>query len=144
MTIRSATPYLFFCGDASRAISLYERALGARVTGRMNYGQGPAGGPISPQDSDRIMHAALSIGGVQLMLSDSPISMDVPADRRDASNVHVSLDFDDVADMHEKFDALARGGTVRIAIHDAFWGKFGMLTDEFGINWMFSFTNPTT
>lgn len=143
MAIRTAIPYLFFCGTASRAIARYESALGARVTARMNYGQGPGSEKIAAQDSDRIMHAALDLGGVQLFLSDSPASMDTPAEQHGVSNVHVSLDLDDADDMQKKFDALAQGGKVHAAIHDAFWGgKFGMLTDEFGINWMFTFTPP--
>jgi PhnB protein len=29
---------------------------------------------------------------------------------------------------------------VHLPLHDAFWGaRFGMLTDQFGINWMFSY-----
>ena len=28
-------------------------------------------------------------------------------------------------------------------LQDAFWGaRFGMLTDQFGVNWMFNFENP--
>ncbi len=41
--------------------------------------------------------------------------------------------------MTKKFDALAVGGKVTYSLHDAFWGaKFGMLTDAFGIGWLFS------
>lgn len=41
--------------------------------------------------------------------------------------------------MTKKFDALAVGGRVTMALHDAFWGaRFGMLTDAFAIRWMFS------
>jgi len=47
--------------------------------------------------------------------------------------------FDDPADLQRKFDALAAGGKVTMPVQDTFWGaKFGMLTDAFGINWMFN------
>jgi PhnB protein len=142
MTIRAATPYLFFAGTAARAITLYETALGARVTARMRYGDAPAGEHVSPSDGDRLMHAALDLGGgVTLLLSDAPASLEPPSERQDQSNVHINLDFADEADMRHKFDALARGGKVGAPIHQAFWGgHFGMLTDEFGINWMFTST----
>ena len=40
--------------------------------------------------------------------------------------------------MKRKFDALADGGQVGMAIHDAFWGAtFGLLRDAFGVRWMF-------
>jgi PhnB protein len=35
------------------------------------------------------------------------------------------------------FGALSRGGEVRMPLMDAPWGaRFGMLTDQFGIQWM--------
>jgi len=69
------------------------------------------------------------------MLSDGMPGVPVAKD----SNTHVSLDFDDPADMTAKFAALAAGGKVTMPLQDTFWGaKFGMLTDAFGIKWMFN------
>jgi PhnB protein len=35
------------------------------------------------------------------------------------------------------FDALSKDGNVEMPLGDAFWGgKFGMLTDKFGVQWM--------
>ncbi len=145
MTIRAAIPYLFFSGTAARALTRYESALGARVIARMRYGDAPGGEHVAASDDDRIMHAALDLGGgVMLLLSDAPESLEPPPEQRDQSNIHVNLDFTDETDMRHKFDALARGGKVGAPIHQAFWGGyFGMLTDEFGINWMFTSTPPT-
>jgi PhnB protein len=37
------------------------------------------------------------------------------------------------------FDATAEGGTVVMPMQETFWAEsFGMLTDKFGINWMFN------
>ena len=53
--------------------------------------------------------------------------------------IQVCLDFDDVADMTGRFEALASGGKVTMPLQDTFWGaRFGMLTDAFGVNWMFN------
>jgi PhnB protein len=53
--------------------------------------------------------------------------------------VHVSVNCTDVAEMEKQFSALAVGGQVRMPLADQFWGaRFGMLTDAFGINWMFN------
>ena len=42
-------------------------------------------------------------------------------------------------DAAKKFEALADGGKVTMPFGDTFWGaKFGMLTDRFGIPWMFN------
>lgn len=90
--IKSATAYLFFNGNASEAVELYQRALGAKVEGLMRYG-----------------------------------------------DVQVALAFDDRREAARCFEALASGGKVAMGLHDAFWGEtFGMLTDRFGIGWMFT------
>ena len=41
-------------------------------------------------------------------------------------------------------EALSENGKVTMPLHDAFWGgRFGMLTDQFGISWMFSLRAPS-
>jgi PhnB protein len=135
MSIKNLNPYLNFDGTAAKAIKLYESALGAKVESVMRFGDAK-GMPVPPGSEDRVMHASLKLGdGALMMLSDSMPNTPPPA----GNNVHVSLDFDDVADMTKKFDALAVGGKVNMPLQDTFWGaKFGMLTDAFGINWMFN------
>ena len=136
MTITKLNPYLNFNGTAAEAIALYERALGAKSGTVMRFGDMPDM-KIPDDQKERVMHAALEIGAGVVMISDAMGDTIVPL----GGNVQVSLDFDDVADMTTKFDALAVGGKVAFPLHDAFWGaKFGMLTDAFGIEWMFSCT----
>lgn len=132
MAIKQINPYLNFNGTASQAIALYERALGAKPEHVMRYSDAPG---TSPADKDRIMHSVLRIGAGQLMAGDGMPGSQVTA----GNNNSVCLDFDDVADMTQKFNALSEGGTVDVPLQDTFWGaKFGMLTDAFGINWMFN------
>jgi PhnB protein len=93
------------------------------------------GGNVSPDAKNRIMHAVLHVGGGDIMVADTP--PDQPAQVGNRS--HVSLAFDDVSDMQKKFEALSNGGKVTMPIQDAFWGaKFGMLKDQFGVQWMFN------
>ncbi len=136
MAIKSINPYLMFDGTAEKAIKLYESALGAKTEHVMRYGDGPGVEHCKTEaDKTRIMHGSLRIDGSVIMVSDGPPGMAMPTD----GNVQISLDFDDIADMSKKFDALAEGGKVRLALHDSFWGaRFGMLTDAFGIRWMFN------
>ena len=38
------------------------------------------------------------------------------------------------------FEALKEGGAVDMPLQDVFWGaRFGILTDKFGVKWMFNF-----
>lgn len=140
MAITKIHPYLMFDGNARDAIALYEKALGAKVENLMRFGDVPAGpqGPgcaDDPENASRILHACLRIGDAVVMLSDGPAGVPAPKE----TNVQVSLELDDVRDLEARFDALAAGGKVGVAPHDAFWGaRFGMLTDAFGIRWMLS------
>ena len=130
MAIKALSPYIMLNGTAAAAISLYERVLGARVLNIVRAGDVPDASRPG-EAPDRILHAVLSLGGI-LMVSDQSGE---PAH----SNVQVSLDFDDVDDMTRKFTGLAEGGHVNLALQPTFWGAtFGMLTDAFGVRWMFN------
>ena len=134
MAIQQMNPYLNFDGTARQAIALYERALGARVEGLQTFADIPGNTPIE-ENANRVMHAMLHIGGGMLMISDTGPDMPITV----GNNVHVCLDFDDASEMAGKFDALAAGGQINMPLQDTFWGaKFGMLTDAYGIRWMFN------
>jgi PhnB protein len=136
MAIKKLNPYLNFDGTAAKAIELYARALGAKSDNIMRFGDMP-GGDVPQEHRNRVMHALLHIGEGVVMISDMQPGM--PVDRGAHGNTHVLLDFDDVEDMARKFEALSAGGQVTMPLQDTFWGAtFGMLTDAFGIRWMFN------
>src|SRR5688572_13705457 len=121
-----------FNGDAAAAIALYERVLGARVESIQRFGDAPGGDPVAPH-KDRVMHAVVHVGRAVLMISDSQPDNPVSS----GTNVHLTLEYDDAAEMRTAFDALAEGGAVAMPLQDTFWGAtFGMLTDQHGVGWM--------
>jgi PhnB protein len=134
MAIRKLNPYLNFNGTADKAIELYRTALGAKVEQIMRFGD-VADMKAGPEHKDRIMHAVLRIGEGTIMASDTMPDRPIGG----GGAVQVTLDFDDPVDMGRRFEALSSGGTITFPLHDAFWGaKFGMLTDAFGVQWMFN------
>lgn len=134
MAIKQLNPYLFFNGDAAEAIKLYERVLGAKVESIQRYGDIPGNTP-KPENKDRVIHAMLMIGPAVVMISDETAGSTVSK----TTNVHVCMDFEDVEDQAAKFEALAEGGQVTMALEDTFWGaRFGTLVDRYGIHWMFN------
>lgn len=134
MAIKHLNPYIVFNGVAEKAIGLYEKALCAKVETLMRWGQGPEG-CVAPEHKNLVMHSVLLIGGNAIMVADTPPGRPVPTD----GNVRIALDFSDPSEMTKLFDALAEGGTVNLPIQDMFWGsKFGMLTDAFGVHWLFN------
>jgi PhnB protein len=138
MSIKSLSPYLHFNGNAEQAIALYQATLDAKVEQLLRFGEVPAM-KTAPEQQQLVMHAQLRIGEAVLLLSDSMPGQPVQF----GNNVQVCLNFEAVAEMEEKFEALAEDGDVGFPLHDTFWGaRFGMLTDAFGVRWMFNCENP--
>ncbi len=135
MAIKKLNPYLNFDGNGAQAVELYERVLGAKVETMSRFSDMPSG-QATPETKDRVMHALLRLGaeGV-IMISD--IHPGTPFVQ--GTSCYLTLDFDEVGDMEQKFNALAEGGKVEAALSDTFWGaRFGMLTDKLGVRWMFN------
>lgn len=130
----SIQPYLFFEGHADEAIAFYGKAIGAKVTMRMTYGDGPDGecpGGMKPP-ADKVMHAGLRVGGSDLALSDGMCS-----GKPDFKGFSLTLVCDDDADAKRRFEALADGGKVDVPLAESFFASsFGMLVDRFGLGWM--------
>ena len=129
--------YLNFDGNCREAMTFYGKCLQGEPH-FTPFSAGPPGmiGNIPESASDRILHAELTTGGAALMASDTLPGMDF----RQGNNFSISLNCESEAELQRLFAALGEGGAVTMPLHDAFWGgRFGMLTDRFGIAWMLSF-----
>jgi PhnB protein len=136
-------PYLSFEGRAEEAIEFYKKALGAKVTFLMRFGEMPPPetdnpaegcGEPNPDNAQKIGHASLDIGGNTVMLSDG--MMQGPCKFQ---GVSLSIDAATEAEARKLFDALADGGQVQMPLGKTFWSPcFGMVADRFGLLWMVS------
>lgn len=82
------------------------------------------------------MHAALAKGPAMILMA----SDTAPGELHSGNNFWLNIQCDSLDEIERLFGALGEGGTVKMPLHDAFWGaRFGMLTDRFGINWMFNY-----
>ena len=126
-------PYLNFKGNAAEALNFYAAALGGKVMFQQTFGESPM--ESSEDMKDKIMHGSMQAGALTIMVSDySPAYTAIIG-----NNVSLSMNFTDSALMDKTFAAIAEGGTVTMELQDTFWGaRFGMLTDKFGVNWMFN------
>jgi len=75
------------------------------------------------------------------MLNGAPILMasdtHQPGTLTPGNNFSVSIDCDTVAEAERLFASLSESGIVRMPLTEAPWGAmFGMLTDQFGIQWL--------
>lgn len=128
-------PYLMFNGNAAEALAFYEKALNGKVVFQQSYGDSPMGDKTPAGHKSKVMHATFQAGELTLMASDAMPGQPVVA----GSNTSLSLNFNTVGDIDKTFAALSDGANVTMPLQDTFWGaKFGMLTDQFGINWMFN------
>jgi PhnB protein len=126
-------PYVFFYGRCEEAFAFYKSVLGGTYELKRNA-DSPMRDQVPEAWHDKIMHGRFTAPGVVLLGSDGrgPQSIDP-----DAGNIALTLTANDAAEGQRIFDALSQGGTVSGPFDDAFWGgKFGMLVDRFGIEWM--------
>ena len=130
-------PYLNFSGSCEQAFQFYQSVLGGELE-LSRFSDMPADDSAPPVDGNLVMHVSLPIGdGQVLMGSDRPAAM---GPTEVGNNVNVIINPDSSDDGKRIFDALAAGGQTTMPYERTFWGAdFGMLTDQYGINWMVNY-----
>jgi PhnB protein len=128
-------PYLFFHGRCEEALSFYKNCLGGEIVGLSRFAGSPMESQVDAGFRDKVMHASFVAGDVKFMASDGR-----PGDGSDGDDdIALSLATSDDAEGTRVFNALADGGEISMPLQEAFWGgKFGSLTDRFGVQWMVS------
>jgi PhnB protein len=125
-------PYLSFEGRCDEAIEFYKKALGAKVDMLMRFKECPDQSMVSPQNGEKVMHAAVRVGDDQILMSDGRCGGSA-----NFSGFSLALSAKSEADAARMFNALADGGQVRMPMAKTFFSpRFGMVADKFGIGWM--------
>lgn len=125
-------PYLFFDGKCEEAIEFYKSAIGAKVEMLMRFKENPDPGQMPPNSDDKVMHAAFTVGGTQILASDGHC-----AGKPSFQGFGLTLNAKDDAEAEKLFGAVGKGGQVQQPLVKTFFAsKFGMVTDRFGIMWM--------
>ena len=128
-------PYLHFNGRCQEAIDFYRKALGAEVTMLMHFKdclEPQQSSMISPENKDKVMHAALKIGDTTVFASDGRCT-----GTTSFQGFALSLDAKNEAEAKRLFGALAEGGQVQMPLTKTFFSpSFGMVADKFGVGWM--------
>ncbi len=126
-------PYIFFYGRCEEALEFYKGVFGGSYE-LMRVSETPVASQMPPDSGNRVMHASFTAGDISFMASDG---QDVKPVDPDAGNVSLALGLEDAARGERIFEALSAGGKVGMPIGPAFWGgRFGMVTDKFGTEWM--------
>ena len=135
--MKNVTAYLHFDGNCRQAMQFYQKCLGTEIQMSLYP---DAKGQLSNDPGAKIMHSQLLQNGQPvLMASDMPPGSSV----RSGNNFSVSVECDSVEEIERLFRAVGEKGQVRVPLANMPWGaRLGMLTDQFGIQWLFNCNLP--
>lgn len=126
-------PYLTFDGNCEEAFIFYKSCFGGEITIIQRFGESPM--QMSEAYKNKIMHMELEAAPLHLMGSDGSPQHQVVQ----GNTVTFNLTFLDVEEQELVFNKLADGGKISMPLENTFWGsRFGMLSDKFGVHWMFN------
>ena len=124
-------PYLNFGGNCRQAFTRYQEIFGGELV-LLPMSDMPSDEPVSADQADLIMHAALTFEDHLLMASDDPTG-----NFAGVRGMYVNYTVADVGEVERVFAALADGGEVTMPLAETFWSPmFGMCVDRFGTPWM--------
>ncbi|MDB4977963.1 MAG: hypothetical protein JWM56_149 [Candidatus Peribacteria bacterium] len=126
------SPYITFNGNCKEVMEFYAACMGGKLV-MQTFGEAPVHAP--EEYKGKIMHAMLQNDSLSFMASDTQPGTTVAT----GDNISMSVAGTDNEKLHDMFTKLSAGGTVTMPLAPQFWGDtFGMLTDKFGIHWMFN------
>ncbi len=129
--------YLMFNGNCEEAMNFYKEHLQVEILYLGRYKDSPL--EVEEDEKDLIMHCSAKFWGGYFMASDNVASAHFTTEAA-ASNVHLSLGFEDKDVQTKTFEAMSEGGEIIMPLQETFWGDyFGQFKDKFGIYWMFSY-----
>ena len=133
--------YLTFDGNCREAFNFYKSVFGGDFQAFQTFADGPP--EMQGEHNDLVMHVSLPIGSTVLMGSDTAAGHGPPFQA--GNNFSISIVGESKQHGDDVFAILGEGGTITMPLADTFWGSyFGMLTDKFGINWMFNYAMTDT
>ncbi|QHS22050.1 VOC family protein [Virgibacillus sp. MSP4-1] len=130
-------PYMILNGEGQEAVSFYQEALGAEVSGLQTFGDMPDNPeyPIPEDAKDRVLNAHLKVGTAEMMISDT-----FPGQKHShGSQISIAFVTNDSTKTKETFEKLKEGGEVIMPLQETFWSPlYGQVKDKFGITWQIS------
>jgi PhnB protein len=91
--------------------------------------------PISDETKKLVLHSELDVFGGKIMFSDVPENLPYNV----GNNVSIVITTNNMDEARSTFERLSEGGLVTMDLQETFWSKlYGMVTDQFGVNWQIS------
>ncbi len=134
--------YITFNGNCEAAFDFYKSVFGGEYRDFNRYGDLPESeNPEEQIPSDyknKIMHISLPISNETILYGGDAhfLEAKIPF----GFNIALSINTESREEAQRIFQKLSENGSITMPIADTFWGAyFGMLTDQFKINWMVNF-----
>ncbi|HEY4739201.1 MAG TPA: VOC family protein [Candidatus Acidoferrales bacterium] len=130
--------YLNYGGNCAEAFRFYEKHLGGKILMMMTYGQQAETAKAHPDLQNDVLHARMTIGGADIMASDTPKDRFQPM-----RSVYLSLNVDSNEEAERIHKLLSEGGEIFMPMEETFFAhRFSMLRDKFGTSWMIIHERP--
>jgi PhnB protein len=130
--------HLNFGGNCEEAFRFYEQHLGGKITMMMKHGQLPPEARPPAALENAVIHARMSVAGVELIGNDVPANRFKPVR---SSYLYLSVDSSEAAD--KLYALLMEGGEAGTPIAETFFAtRFAQLRDRFGTLWTIIHERP--
>ena len=133
--------WINFNGNAEEAFTFYKSVFGGEFSKVVRFKDIASDEfQVPEKEENKIMLIALPIGkNNMLMANDVPEIMGRVNENENRSKITISAESKEEAD--KLFNGLSAGGTVEGPMGGSPWGTyFGMLRDQYGIEWMIEFS----
>jgi PhnB protein len=125
------SPYLFFTTRCEDALTYYQSCGIGKMTVLLRYGDN--GMSVRTESfRGKIMHSRFEGPGILFFASDND-------DAEPMKGGALLLELQDIVFAQELFKKFASGGLITVPLSMRPWGgHFGMVVDQFGVQWMFN------
>jgi PhnB protein len=129
------SPYINFPGTAREAMNFYKSVFSGELTVQ-TISEAPFAAEMPADKQQHVMHSELKSDSLHMLASDMIMNGLVAG-----NNVSLMLLCSSEEEIDRLFSLLGEGGVVRDPLKVQFWGgKFGALTDRFGVQWVMNYT----
>jgi len=125
--------YLKFNGNCRQALEFYKSIFGGQLT-LQTIGDSPAAGQFPPGMKNSILHGSLAKDDLTIFGTDV-----TGPGLTWGNNLWLCFVCKSTEEIETLFSKLSEGGKVTTPLRQEFFGTYGDLADQFGINWMFQF-----
>ncbi len=133
--MKNLTVYLNLAGRTEEALKFYQKCFNGEILDLQRFESSPL--EIPEDYKHKVMHAEFKADNMFFLSSDG-----MPGQQTELGNrISMSVTFSDEKELKRAFVALSKNGRVVLKPDETFWGAvFGKVVDQFGIEWLLSYT----